>query len=67
MCRDALERDESAGCHLREEHKTDEGEAVRDDREYAHVAVWEHTGAEPVRHVEPLAFHNITPVTRSYK
>ncbi len=67
MCRDALEREESCGCHLREEYKTDEGEAVRDDRDYAHVSVWEHTGAEPVRHVEPLAFHNITPVTRSYK
>jgi succinate dehydrogenase / fumarate reductase flavoprotein subunit len=67
MCRDALEREESCGCHLREEYKTAEGEAVRDDGEFAHVAIWEHTSAEPIRHVEQLAFENVTPVTRSYK
>ena len=44
MCRDAIERDESCGCHLREEHQTDEGEAVRDDDHFAGVQVWEHTG-----------------------
>ena len=69
MCRDALERDESCGCHLREEHQTDEGEAVRKDDEFAHVAVWEHMGEgqEPVRHLEQLAFEVMQPVTRSYK
>ena len=69
MCRDALERDESCGCHLREEHQTEDGEAVRDDERFANVAVWEHRGegAEPVRHTEPLKFEVVEPVTRSYK
>jgi succinate dehydrogenase / fumarate reductase flavoprotein subunit len=69
MCRDALERDESCGCHLREEHQTEEGEAVRDDRRYAHVAVWEWAGegAEPIRHKEELDFEYITPKARSYQ
>jgi succinate dehydrogenase / fumarate reductase flavoprotein subunit len=69
MCRDALERDESCGCHLREEHQTEEGEAVRDDERFAHVAVWEHRGdgTEPVRHTEPLKFEMLEPVTRSYE
>ena len=56
MCRDALERDESCGCHLREEHQTDDGEAIRDDERFAHVAVWEYQGADaaPIRHEEPV-------------
>jgi succinate dehydrogenase / fumarate reductase flavoprotein subunit len=69
MCLDALERDESCGCHLREEHQTEDGEAVRDDRRYAHVAVWEWAGegAEPIRHKEELDFEYITPKARSYQ
>ena len=69
MCRDALEREESCGCHLREEFKTDEGEAVRDDDSFANVQVWEHKGpgAEPALHVEELSFEEIEPSTRSYK
>ena len=69
MCRDALARDESCGCHLREEHQSEDGEPLRDDDDFAHVAVWEHAGeeAEPVRHTEGLAFENTTPVQRSYK
>src|SRR5213078_627679 len=69
MCRDALERDESCGCHLREEHQTADGEALRDDDRYAHVAVWEWTGegAEPIRHTEQLDFASITPRARSYR
>ncbi len=69
MCLDALARDESAGCHLREEHQTDEGEAVRDDVNFAHTAVWEYRGegAEPARHTEPLTFEALKPTTRSYK
>jgi succinate dehydrogenase / fumarate reductase flavoprotein subunit len=69
MCRDALDRDESCGCHLREEHQTDEGEAVRDDDDYANVSVWEHTGegSEPRLHREKLSFDVLEPVTRSYK
>ena len=69
MCRDALARDESAGTHLREEHQTAEGEAVRDDENFKHVAAWEYQGegAEPIRHVEPLTFDNIELAQRSYK
>jgi succinate dehydrogenase / fumarate reductase, flavoprotein subunit len=69
MCRDALQRDESCGCHLREEHQTEEGEAVRDDKHNANVQVWEWKGeeAEPGLQTEPLEFASVTPVTRSYK
>ncbi len=69
MCRDALERDESCGCHLREEHKTDDGEAIRNDDRNANVQVWEWKGedAEPELHFEDLEFEALTPSTRSYK
>jgi succinate dehydrogenase / fumarate reductase flavoprotein subunit len=69
MCRDALDRDESCGCHFREEHQTDEGEAKRDDERFAHVTVWEHTGddEEPRMHKEPLSFHALPPTQRDYK
>ena len=46
LCRDALERNESCGGHFREEHQTDDGEAVRDDENFAHAAVWEYEGEE---------------------
>ncbi len=69
MARDALAREESCGGHFREEHQTEEGEALRDDERFAHVAVWEYRGedAEPKRHVEPLVFEVVTPTQRSYK
>jgi succinate dehydrogenase / fumarate reductase flavoprotein subunit len=69
MCRDALERAESCGCHFREEFQTDEGEAKRDDRDFAHVAVWEHRGdGQPeVLHKEQLSFENAHLAQRSYK
>lgn len=68
MIRDALTREESCGCHLREESQTEENEAKRDDAKYSHVSVWEHKGeAEPVMHKEPLTFENVTPSQRSYK
>ncbi|MEM9489335.1 MAG: fumarate reductase/succinate dehydrogenase flavoprotein subunit [Myxococcota bacterium] len=69
MCRDALERKESAGGHFREEYQTEEGEALRDDENFAHAAVWEYQGEgqEPVRHVEPMVFENVKLATRSYK
>jgi succinate dehydrogenase / fumarate reductase flavoprotein subunit len=69
MCRDALERDESCGCHLREEHQSEEGEPRRNDDNFAHVAVWEHRGegAEPALHREELEFEQVEPVQRSYK
>jgi succinate dehydrogenase / fumarate reductase flavoprotein subunit len=69
MCLDALNRRESCGGHFREEWQTEEGEAKRDDENFAHVAAWEYKGEgqTPVRHVEPLAFDNIHLATRSYK
>ncbi len=69
MTRDALERDESCGGHFREEHQTAEGEARRDDDNFAHVAAWEFTGVgkEPVLHKEPLVFENVSLSQRSYK
>ncbi len=68
MARDALMREESCGGHFREEHQTPEGEAKRDDENFAFVAAWEHAeGAEPVLHKEPLVFENVELKTRSYK
>jgi len=70
MCRDALLREESCGGHFREEHQTEEGEALRDDEHFAHVAAWEYGGSvdtPAVRHTEPLTFETIHMTTRSYK
>jgi succinate dehydrogenase / fumarate reductase flavoprotein subunit len=69
MCHDALYRDESCGGHFREEHQTPEGEAVRDDNQFAHVGVWEYQGLgqKPVLHKEQLEFDNVKLSTRSYK
>jgi succinate dehydrogenase / fumarate reductase flavoprotein subunit len=69
MVRDALAREESCGCHLREESQTEEHEAKRDDEHFSHVAVWEYKGVEtePALHREPLVFENVTPSQRSYK
>ncbi len=69
MCLDALERRESCGGHFREEFQTADGEAKRNDEEFAHVAAWEFKGdgVKPERHVEPLEFDNIHLATRSYK
>jgi succinate dehydrogenase / fumarate reductase flavoprotein subunit len=69
MCRDALERNESCGGHFREEYQTEEGEALRDDENYAYVAAWEYTGtpAEAKLHKEELVFENVELKQRSYK
>jgi succinate dehydrogenase / fumarate reductase flavoprotein subunit len=69
MCLDALHRDESCGGHFREEHQTADGEAKRNDRDFAHVAAWEFTGAgsEPRMHPEKLDFVSVPLQTRSYK
>jgi succinate dehydrogenase / fumarate reductase flavoprotein subunit len=66
MCLDALHRTESCGGHFRVESQTPGGEAMRDDDTFAYVAAWEHTGAEPVLHREPLVFEAVTPSARSY-
>jgi len=69
MALDALERNESCGGHFREEYQTEEGEAQRDDDQYAYVAAWEYTGkpSEAKLHKEELVFENIKLVQRSYK
>ncbi|NBV49878.1 fumarate reductase/succinate dehydrogenase flavoprotein subunit [bacterium] len=67
MCLDALERKESCGGHFREEMQTPEGEALRDDKNFSHVAAWEFTGKTPKLHKEPLTFENVHLAQRSYK
>ena len=69
MCLDALEREESCGAHFREEYQTEEGEALRNDQNFSHVAAWEYAGedAKPVRNVEPLEFEYVELAQRSYK
>ncbi|PWB72197.1 MAG: succinate dehydrogenase flavoprotein subunit [Holophagae bacterium] len=69
MCLDAREREESCGGHFREEYQTAEGEALRNDEDFCHVAVWEWTGdpSRPARHVEGLEFETVKLATRSYK
>jgi len=69
MCRDALERQESCGGHFRSEYQTDEGEALRDDDKFCHVAAWEWSG-DPMtakRNIEELEFESVQLATRSYK
>ena len=69
LARDALNRKESCGGHFREESATDEGEAKRDDENFAYVAAWEYKGVdkEPVLHKEDLVFETIQLTQRSYK
>jgi succinate dehydrogenase / fumarate reductase flavoprotein subunit len=69
MCRDALAREESCGCHFRDEHQYPDGECKRDDEHFAHVAAWEYAGegAAPVRNVEPLAYETVKMSVRNYK
>ncbi|MCS6894313.1 MAG: fumarate reductase/succinate dehydrogenase flavoprotein subunit, partial [Deltaproteobacteria bacterium] len=66
MILDALAREESCGGHFREEYQTQEGEALRNDMEFSHVAVWFH-GEQPKRGIEPLNFEFVKPTERSYK
>ncbi|MBN1112998.1 MAG: fumarate reductase/succinate dehydrogenase flavoprotein subunit [Bacteroidales bacterium] len=69
MARDALNRSESCGGHFRVESATEEGEAKRNDEEFAYVSVWEHAGddKEPILNKEPLVFENVELKQRSYK
>ena len=78
MLRDALAREESCGAHFREEHQTPEGEALRDDGSFAHIAAWQYQpgsgepnqpapAAEPLRHSEPMQFTLMQPSTRNYR
>ena len=68
MCKDALARNESCGGHFREEFQTEEGEALRDDENFAYVAAWEFKGNNTWDlHKEELKFENIKIAARSYK
>ena len=69
FAKDALQRNESCGGHFREEYQTEEGEALRDDKNYTYVSAWEFKGepADAVLHKEELIFENVEVKTRSYK
>jgi succinate dehydrogenase / fumarate reductase flavoprotein subunit len=69
MCLDALDREESCGAHFRVEHQTPDGEALRDDDEFAYVAAWDYAGdGKPsALRKEPLVFENVHLSQRSYK
>ena len=69
MAKDALHRNESGGCHFREEYQTEEHEAKRDDDNFTYVAAWEYKGAnkEAALHKEKLEFQNVELTQRSYK
>ncbi len=68
MCKDALHREESCGGHFREEHQTEEGEAKRDDVNFAYVAAWEFKGISNWElNKEELVYENIKIAQRSYK
>jgi len=71
MCTDALMRDESCGAHFRQEHQTPDGEALRDDENFADVFAWEYQGngsvAAPKLHREPLVFETVQLTQRNYK
>jgi succinate dehydrogenase / fumarate reductase flavoprotein subunit len=69
MVDDALDRNESCGGHFREEYATEDGEAKRDDDNYAYVAAWEYMGEnQPERlNKEELVFENVKLTQRSYK
>ncbi|RXK54661.1 fumarate reductase/succinate dehydrogenase flavoprotein subunit [Oleiharenicola lentus] len=69
MCRDALAREESCGGHFREEYQHPDGECLRDDSNFAHVAAWEYQGEgkDPLRNVEALNYEFVKMSVRSYK
>ena len=69
MCKDALEREESCGGHFRDEHQTEEGEALRRDDDFTFVSAWEFQGEpkDAALHKEELEYKNIELKQRSYK
>ena len=69
LCKDALEREESCGGHFREEYQYDDGEAKRNDDQYAYAAAWGYTGdlSAPELHKEELKFEEVKLSVRSYK
>jgi succinate dehydrogenase / fumarate reductase flavoprotein subunit len=69
LCLDALERDESCGCHFREEHVDPEGECLRNDEQFAYAAAWEYQGEgrAPLLNKEPLVYETVHMAKRNYK
>jgi succinate dehydrogenase / fumarate reductase flavoprotein subunit len=69
LCVDALDRDESCGCHFREEHVDPEGECLRNDDQYAYAAAWEYQGEgqAPLLNKEPLVYETVHMAKRNYK
>ena len=69
MVDDALQREESCGGHFREEFQSPEGEALRNDQDFAFVGAWEYTGRDQqaIMHKEELQFEFVELKTRSYK
>lgn len=67
MCQDALQREESCGAHFREEYQTPDGEALRDDENFAYVSAWEYNGGDFKLHKEELEFEYVQSSVRSYK
>ncbi len=67
MCTDALQREESCGGHFREEHQTEEGEALRNDENFMYVSAWEHKEDGWQLHKEALNYEVVKPSQRSYK
>jgi succinate dehydrogenase / fumarate reductase flavoprotein subunit len=69
MCLDALTREESCGGHFREEHQTEEGEALRNDKDYSFVSAWNYQGENQKHNLvkEDLKFDYVHPSQRSYK
>jgi succinate dehydrogenase / fumarate reductase flavoprotein subunit len=69
LCYDALQRNESCGGHFRVEYQTPDGEALRNDQEYAYAAAWQFQGVgqTPTLHKEELKFETIHLAQRSYK
>jgi succinate dehydrogenase / fumarate reductase flavoprotein subunit len=70
MAKDALERNESCGGHFREEYQDEEGETLRDDKNFKYVAAWEYNGMDANNsklHKEELAYESIKIAERNYK
>jgi succinate dehydrogenase / fumarate reductase flavoprotein subunit len=69
MAMDALNREESCGGHFREEHQTEDGEALRNDKDFSYVSTWEYKGPDkaPELHKEELKYESVEVKQRSYK
>jgi len=69
LCLDAREREESCGGHFRSEYQTEDGEALRNDQDFAYAAAWGYTGdfAKPELNKENLEFNEVKLAVRSYK